>query len=135
MDIELALRAAGMKIRLPYLHREHNDHRMAHDFLSQIISDAEKCFRKSEAEKFVPYPEAIEAFREADKLLVSWCNKASHSFDLDRKEAAQLIEACEKALGFFTCPECKKAVHKLEDSGAEIVQCQCGHLQWRYGKA
>jgi hypothetical protein len=135
MDIELALRAERMRVRLPYLHRERNDHRMAHDFLSQIISNADKCFQKLEAGKFVPYAKATEAFREADRLLVSWGNKASHSFDLDSKEAAKLIEECEKALEFFTCPECKKPIHKLEDTGVEIVQCQCGHLRWRYGKA
>jgi hypothetical protein len=135
MDIELSLHAEGMKVRLPYLHRERNDHRMAHDFLSQLISEGEKCFRKVEDGKAAPYPEAVEAFREADRLILSWGNKASHSFDLDAKEAAKLIGACEKALEFLTCPECHKPVHKADDKAAGMVQCQCGHLQWRYGKA
>jgi energy-coupling factor transporter ATP-binding protein EcfA2 len=135
MDIELSFHAEQMKIRLPYLHRERNDHRMAHDFLSQLISDGEKCFKRMENGKAVPYIEAVKAFREADILLVSWGNKASHSFDLDSKEAAKLIAACEKALEFFICPKCKKAIHKLDDASAELVQCQCGDLQWRYGKA
>jgi DNA repair exonuclease SbcCD ATPase subunit len=135
MDIELSLRAEWMKIRLPYLHRERNDHRMAHEFLSQLISDGEKCFKKVENGKPKPYLEAVEAFREADKLVVSWGNKASHSFDLDAKEATKLISACEKALEFFTCPKCNKPIYKLEDTGAELVQCQCSHVRWCYGKA
>jgi hypothetical protein len=134
MDVELSLRADRMKISLPYLHRERNDHRMAHDFLSQLISDGDKCFKQTESGKAKPYNDAVEAFREADRLILSWGNKASHSFDLVSKEAAKLIAACEKALEFFTCPKCEKPVYKLEDAGAELVQCQCGHLQWRYGK-
>jgi energy-coupling factor transporter ATP-binding protein EcfA2 len=134
MDIELALRAEDIKVRLPYLHREKNDHRTAHDFLSRIISDGEKCFKKMGAKEHEPYTEAIEAFREADKLLVSWGNTASHSCDVVQKEAEKLITACEKALKFFDCPNCKKPVYKLDDTSAEFVQCQCGHLRWRYGK-
>jgi len=135
MDIELSLHADGMKVRLPYLHRERNDHRMTHDFLSQLISDGAKCFKKVENGKPAPFTEAIEAFREADKLVLSWGNRASHSFDVVGPEAAKLIAACEKALACFVCPKCDKTVHKLEDKGAEFVQCQCGYLQWRYGKS
>jgi hypothetical protein len=67
--------------------------------------------------------------------MVSWGNKASHSFDLDTKEATKLIDACEKAIGSFICPLCHKAVHRADDKTAGLVQCQCGHLQWRYSKA
>jgi len=135
MDIELSLHAEGMKVRLPYLHRERNDHRMAHDFLSQLISDGVKCFKKMENGKPAPFTEAVETFREADRLVLSWGNKASHSFDIVATEAAKLITACEKMLQVLTCPSCGKAVHRLEDKGAELVQCQCGHLKWLYSKA
>ncbi len=135
MDIELSVHSEKMKIKLPYLHRERNDHRMAHEFLLQIVSDSEKCFKKNGNGSLLPYTEAIEAFQEADKLILSWGNKASHSFDIDQKEAAKLIESCEKAIEFFTCPECSKPIHKLEDISARLVQCQCGKIQWRYGKS
>jgi hypothetical protein len=135
MDIELSLHAEKMKIKLPYLHRERNDRRMAHEFLMQIISDSEKCFKKCENGNPLPYTEAIEAFREADILILSWGNKASHSFDLVQNEAKKLIESCEKALEFFKCPKCGKPIHKLEDTSAKLVQCQCGYIQWRYGKS
>jgi energy-coupling factor transporter ATP-binding protein EcfA2 len=134
MDIELAMRAERLNVRLPYLHREKNDHRVAHDFLSQMISDGAKCFQKKGPNGFEPYSEAIDAFRDANKLLLSWGNKSSHSFDVVRNEANSLISACEKALEFFDCPNCKKPVYKLNDVSAELVQCQCSNLRWRYGK-
>jgi hypothetical protein len=52
-----------------------------------------------------------------------------------RPEAEKLIEACEKAREMFACSECGKPLWFAEASGAEWVQCQCGDLRWRYGKA
>lgn len=131
MDIELAIRAESIKIKLPYLHRERNDHRTAHDFLAQLISDGEKCFKRKGEKNYEPYSEAIVAFREADKLLLTWGNTTSHSFDLDKKEAEKLIEACETALELFNCPMCKKLVYKLTDAATKFVQCECGFLRWQ----
>ncbi len=135
MDIELALRAERLKLKLPYLHREKNDHRTAHEFFARLIADGERCFKRKRAKDQEPYAEAIAAFRAADKLLLSWGNRSSHSFDLTPNEAEKLIEACETALGFFDCPECKKPVYKLDDASNEFTQCECGDLRWRYGKA
>lgn len=135
MDIELATLAERLKLRLPYLYREKNDHRTSHEFLSQLISAGKKCFDKKGTEKYEPHEEAIQALGEADKLLVSWGNKASHTFDITLEEATKLITACESALEFFICPDCKKNVYKLDDGSAKLVQCGCGHLRWRYGKA
>ncbi len=135
MDIELAMRAERLKLKMPYLHRERNDHRNAHDFLSRIISDGKKCFKKEGEKEHECYEEAIEAFRNADKLILSWANRASHSFSLDKKEAEKLIDTCEKSLEYFDCSNCKKPVYQTNDETREFVQCQCGHLRWRYGKA
>lgn len=134
MDIELATCAERLKIRLPYLHREKNDHRSAHDFLSQMISDGAKCFEKKSVSGYELYTEAISAFRDADKLLLSWGNKSSHSFDVVKDEADKLISACEKVLELFDCSNCKKPVYKFDDASGELVQCQCSNLRWRYGK-
>jgi energy-coupling factor transporter ATP-binding protein EcfA2 len=135
MDIELAVRASRLKLRLPYLHREKNDHRVAHNFLAVLISDGAKCFQIDEAGKYVPYTEAIAAFREADRLLVSWGNRASHTFDIVKSEAEKLIAVCEVALGFFVCPKCAKPAFQTDDANGEYVQCRCGTVRWRYGKA
>lgn len=137
MDIELAVVAEGLKLKLHYLHRERNDHRVAHDFLTRLISDGGKCFKKKDitGKEYEPYTPAIETLREADKLLTSWGNKASHTFDAVKNEAEKLIEICENALEKFTCPLCEKRVDYLENEKTEFVQCGCGNLKWQYGKA
>jgi DNA repair exonuclease SbcCD ATPase subunit len=135
MDLNLALLAERLKLRLPYLHLDRNDHRVASEFMLRLISDGQKCFQRKGAKDYEPHKEAIEALRRVDKLLGSWGNRASHSFDVVRPEAEKLIAECETALELFDCPNCKKAVYRLPDETAEILQCSCGNLRWRYGKA
>ena len=136
MDIELALKAERLKSRLPYLHREKNDHRTAHDFLLRLISDGEKCFqRRGSSKDYEPFKDAIQALGEADRFLETWGNSASHAFGVVPNEAAKLIDACEAALRAFDCPNCGRSVHKEDDSNAKCLQCPCGELRWRYGKA
>lgn len=134
MDIELAPRAEALKIKLPYLHRERNDHRMAHEFLERFIDDGEKCFEIKDGPDYKIYIDAINAFREADYLILAWANRATHTCDAEKNEAEKLIQACEKALEFFDCSSCKQSVGRLEDPKSELKQCQCGNLRWRYGK-
>jgi len=136
MDTELALRAERLKVRMPYLAANRNDHRTGHDFLFRIIADGAVCFRRKGAGGgYEAYADAITTFRATDKLLVTWGNKASHGFDVVRPEAEKLIAECEATLEVFICPNCRKPVYKLVDASAELLQCECGHLQWRYGKA
>lgn len=135
MDIHLALIAEKLAIKLPYLHRERNDHRMAHDFFVRIIADVEKCFEIKDRDTHKQFDSAKGVLQDADGLLVAWGNRASHSFDTTKSEALKLIVACENALNIFTCPSCHKLVTKNDDSGSKIRQCQCGTLRWRYGKS
>ncbi len=134
MDTELALRADRLNVRLPYRLSTKNDRRTAHDFLFQLIADGPKCFQKEGPKGFEAHVDAIEAWKAADKLLITWGNKASHTMDMVRPEAVKLINACEAALEAFKCKDCNKPVYKLDDDKAELTQCQCGHLRWRYGK-
>jgi hypothetical protein len=134
MDVELALIAERLQVKLPYLRFDKNDRRTAHDFLERLIADGEKCFHKATGKDFATHKDAIEAMKNADRLLVSWANRGSHSFDVVPSEAAKLIDACEKALGFFKCGSCGKGVWSADASGAEFTQCQCGEIRWRYGK-
>lgn len=134
MDVELALIAERLQIRLPYLRVDKNDRRLAHDFLERLIADGKKCFQKRADKDFPAHDGAIEALTNADKLLVSWGNRGSHSFDVSLPEATKLIEVCEAALAYFKCPTCEKYVWFADAEGAEWVQCQCGGIRWRYGK-
>lgn len=76
----------------------------------------------------------LDALSWADRLLVSWANRASHTFDIVRPEASRLIDACEKAVESFKCSSCGKGVWFADAAASEWVQCQCGELRWRYGK-
>jgi hypothetical protein len=135
MDIELAVRAEKLKLRMEYALHEKNDHRTAHDFLSRIVADGAKCFVMLDGTEYKPNKSAINSLHEADILLVSWGNRASHTFDLVRHEAEKLILVCENALEQFDCTVCNNSVFRLDDSNKEFKQCSCGALRWRYGKA
>ena len=134
MDAELALLAEKLKISLPYLRAEKNDKRMAHEFLEKILSDGKKCLKRKVDGNEDIYQEALDALGKADKLIVSWGNKGSHSTDMVKPEAEKLIDACEQALSFFLCPSCEKSIWFAEAQGAKWVQCECSQIRWRYGK-
>lgn len=67
--------------------------------------------------------------------MIAWGNPASHSFDVRKAEAEKLISACESAIGAFKCDLCQKPVWNADTGGSETLQCQCGNIRWRYGKA
>jgi hypothetical protein len=134
MDVELAIAAEKFRIKFPYLRFEKNDRRMAHDFLERLNADGVRCFQIRRNAEYVRHEEAVKAFKLADQLIVSWANRASHTFDVVRPESEKLIEACEKALGFLKCDLCGKSAWFADAVGSECVQCQCGALRWRYGK-
>ena len=137
MDVELGMIAERLQSRLPYMRSDRNDRRMAHEFLTRLIADGKKCFQKRSGSQYIVYSEAIEALDEADRLLRSWGNSASHGFDIVRPEAVKLIDACEMAIAFFKCESCDppQNIWRLKDERSELVQCRCGELRWRYGKA
>lgn len=134
MDVELALIAEHLHIRLPYLRADKNDKRMAHDFLERLVADGKKCFQKKTDKDYEVHTDAIVALESADRLLLSWANRASHTFDLVRAEAENLIDVCEKALDLFKCSSCAKGVWFADAVRSESIQCQCGQIRWRYGK-
>ena len=137
MDVELSMIAERLHVRMPYLRSDKNDRRGAHDFLTRLVADGKKCFQKKSANEYVANTDAIGALTKADQLLVSWGNRASHTFDIVSAEATELIDACEAAINCFWCGSCSPSsnVWFLEAEQSEWVQCRCGNLRWRYGKA
>jgi len=134
MDSELAIIAEKLGIKFPYLRGEKNEKRMSHEFLERICSAGEKCFQMNTDEEFVCYKGALDKLKSADRLIVSWGNRASHSNDVVKPEAKKLIEECETALGLLKqCPTCQKHLWYLEKSG-NWFQCECGKIRWRYDK-
>jgi hypothetical protein len=135
MDVELALITERLGISLPFRRGDKNDKRMAHEFLEHISSQGKKCFQRKDGSAYVAHGVAIGAIEEADRLLLSWGNRASHTFDVVGVEANKLIDACEKAIEVFKCSSCGKNVWFADAAGAGWFQCQCAELRWRYEKA
>ncbi len=134
MDVELALVAERLQLWLPYLRADRNDRRTAHEFLERLVAEGTRCFQKKAGDGYEVYKDAVDSFDQTDRLLMSWANRASHTFDLVRPEATKLIDACEKALEFFRCSSCGKPVRWTDPKDPEWVQCQCGQIRWRYGR-
>ena len=135
MDLELSMIAERLHIRMPYLRSDKNDKRMAHDFLTRLVADGKKCFEKKSGKEYGVHMDALDTCKKADQLLLSWGNRASHTFDIVPPEASKLIETCESAIASFKCISCNKYVWFLDAENSEWVQCQCGEIRWRYGKA
>jgi hypothetical protein len=134
MDVELALIAEKLQVRLPYLRGERNDLRMWSDFLDRLVADGKKCLQKKSGNEYPAYAAGLAVLEEAGRLLVSWGNRGSHSSDLERAEAAKLIDACEQALDVFQCEGCHQPLWFADAANKEWMQCGCGDLRWRYGK-
>ena len=135
MDVELPMIAERLQIRLPYLRSYRNDARGAYDFLTRLVADGKKCFEKKSGGKYVINMDAIDAWSEAVRLLISWGNRGSHTFDVVPSEATKLIDACEIALAKFKCDFCTRNVWTLHNGQSEWVQCECGEIRWQIGKA
>ncbi len=135
MDTWLPLFAEKMRLKMPYLFREKNDNRVAHDFLQRILSDGKKCFVIKSGENVAIYEEGLKKIKEVDQELIAIANRASHTYSATKTEAIDLINKCEVALEVFNCKNCGKLVTQKEDTNGEQVQCECGQLKWIYGKA
>ncbi len=134
MDVELAAIAERLQLRLRFLRGDKNDKRMANEFLERLVSDGEICFQIQQGENHTVYVAGLDMIKEASKLLVSWANRASHTFDIVPSEAIKLIDTCEAALGCFKCTSCGKFIWSANVANQKRVQCECGKLRWRYGK-
>lgn len=133
MDTELSFIVDRLKIKMEYRQGLKNDHRMAHEFLEAIKGAFKRALQVKQADGTYKEVDVSSQLDEADKLIVAWGNRASHSFDVTKSEATKLIDNCEAALGLFVCDGCKKPIYKLDD-GNGTKQCECGSMRWRYGK-
>jgi hypothetical protein len=130
MDVELAMVAEKLQVRLPYRRGDNNDRRTAHGFLERLMIDGKEDFKIKANGKWEPHVAAIQMFEASDSLLKTWGNKASHSFDVVRPEATKLIDACENVVNTFRCLSCKKCVWHAKTGGGKACQCECGSMRW-----
>lgn len=130
MDVEMAFHADRLGVLMPFARGERNDRRMAHDFLSALLSNRGRAFqRKAEDGSYTTNDAGILALREADQLLLTWANRGSHTEDVTRSEAELLITTCERAIDALRCDACAKFVNFAETTSG--TQCQCGGLRWK----
>ena len=132
VDTSFAVLAESLQVSLPYRHRERNDGRTGHEFLEKIAVAKDSFQIKKDGSTYESFTEALEEVKNADRLIISWGNRASHDFDITKNEATKLIDACEIALSRFECDECNKEVTYLTNEKAGFKQCSCGRLRWKF---
>lgn len=130
MDVELARHCERLGIRLPFARGARNDRRTAYEFLQELISEGKKRFQTSESGAYEAHEEAISAFEAAEKLLVTWANRGSHTEDVTKSEAERLIDTCADALDALACSSCERPVSFAETTAGR-KQCKCGTLRWK----
>lgn len=130
VDVELAMHVERLGLPLPFARGARNDHRTAHDFLQALVSHGKKKFQVQVDGSYEANLEAIDAFKAADKLLMTWANRGSHSEDVTAGEAERLIDVCSTALGQLTCTSCSKPV-SFATTRRGHHQCNCGILRWK----
>ncbi len=132
VDTSFAVLAESLQVSLPYKHRERNDGRTGHEFLEKMAAATASFQIKRDGTNYEPFTEALDSLKEADRLIISWGNRASHDFDIVKSEATKLIDACEKALLAFTCEKCGKEVTYLTNEKSGFKQCSCSYLRWKF---
>jgi len=130
MDVELALFAERLELKLPFVRGDKNDHRMAHEFLEAILKAAKLSFQQKEEGTYRVYNGALEALEKADSHVLAWANRGSHTFSVTKSEATKLIDICEEAINLFKCRSCKKNLWYLTND--KLMQCECGEIRWRF---
>lgn len=135
MDTDLSIIAERLELRMPYLRGDKNDMRHTHDFMLRILADARRCYRIKQGESHVVHESALAVLDRVRPLLETWANIGSHRFDGTTSEAAKLIDNCEQALEVFDCDKCGRSVWFANVESKRWKQCECGRLQWQYGRA
>lgn len=121
----------SLEIELPFLKGEKNDTRTGHEFLEKIIS-LNSFYIKQADGSYITFKDAIEDIKQADGKIISWGNRASHTFDVEKNEASSLINESEKAISRFSCDSCKNSIDSLNDKKGRFCQCSCGNIKWKY---
>jgi hypothetical protein len=130
MDVALSEISERIRLPLPHLRGDDNDHRTAGQFLIALERNATKSFRIKVENAYVPYTDAITAIKKAKPELAIWGNRGTQTFSSSPTEAEDLIDHCEEVLKYFICVSCDTPVGDHEN-GSNKIECRCGNIQWR----
>ncbi len=134
MDTQMAIIAEKLEIKMPFARGDRNDHRTCIEFFENIISESKNSFRIKDGNAWKKYNDPIEDWRKAHALIVVLANRASHTGSLVRDEVENLMTISEAAINRFKCNDCGTYVWHANQENKEILQCNCGKIQWKYGR-
>ena len=134
MDRELAAAAERLRLPMPFLSGDRNDHREAAKFLERLMSEAPRRLKRREGDTWVEADGPVACWRETHGLLITWANRDTHGGVGAIDESRRLIESCRGSLDALYCPgECKRPVWQRNDEQHEVLYCACGETKWKYG--
>jgi hypothetical protein len=132
MDAQMAIAAEKLKIKMPYARSDKNDHRTCIEFLQYIISAAKKNLKKQVGTEWVQYDEPITLWQDAMARLIVRADRGSHTGSLVKDEVENLISVCESSVKAFKCADCGNFIWLANQEAKKLMQCQCGHITWKY---
>ncbi|MNE42352.1 hypothetical protein D3C80_1364720 [compost metagenome] len=130
MDVALSEHAERLRVPLPHVRGERNDHRTAGEFLIAFARVIGKCLEKKQGDIHALDAEAHPALMRVKPELSIWANRAVHTFEGTPFEAEELINASEAFLAKFTCEGCNYPVGVFPEEGGKLA-CRCGDLRWK----
>lgn len=132
MDIRLPFYVNKLELMMPFIQGPKNDDRTNYEYLIRLISEGKTRYQiLDESGDWKIYEDAISCWDEAKKLLTAWANPSSHGDYIAPAEVNRLIDVCEKALNYFTCPDpsCNTKIWRMRDGNIKL--CKCGKIRWK----
>ena len=132
MDTSLPFYVQKLELMMPFVWGPKNDDRTNYEYLIRLISEGKTRYQIiDEAGDWKIYDDAISCWDEAKTLLTAWANPSSHGLPIAAAEVTRLIDVCEKALNYFTCPDpdCDTKLWRKKDDNIRL--CKCGKIRWK----
>jgi hypothetical protein len=142
MDEQLQVAAEQLRLEVPFLRGERNDHRTGFELLTVLVARAKKSLVIRPDAKAAGDESSTVAVKTTDELIAIWTdavgrllaigNVAAHGGSVARGDAESLIESCERALEALRCDQCDEPMWFANEAGKRC-QCRCGAIGWKFG--
>jgi hypothetical protein len=133
MDRRLEMIAERVKLPMPFVAGDANDHRTAVEFLDRLASETPRRLQRRDGDKWDPTDHPLATWKDARGLLIHWTDPPTHGHEGAIEECKRLIETCEQALTALHCDGCKRPVWERNDEKHRRLYCPCDSLRWTYG--
>jgi hypothetical protein len=142
MDEQIQIAAEQLRLEVPFLRGERNDHRTGFELLTVLVGRAKKSLVIRPGAKAIGDEIPTVAPKTTEERIASWAdaagrllaigNVAAHGGSVARADAESLIESCERALEALRCEQCDEPMWFANEAGKRC-QCGCGALVWKLG--